>query len=83
MGCFSENFQEGTGLGLPRHSGKRPIKEGKRPINVNGQFLRTLPLWKTAPLKKPLNAPFLNGLFSSGFSRGKTAPEDEIGETPH
>ena len=24
--------------------------------------------------QKPLNAPFLNGLFSSGFSRGKTAP---------
>ena len=29
------------------------------------------------------HAPFLNGLFSSGFSRGKTAPQDEIGETPH
>ena len=24
--------------------------------------------------QEPLNAPFLNGLFSSGFSRGKTAP---------
>ena len=24
--------------------------------------------------EEPLNAPFLNGLFSSGFSRGKTAP---------
>ena len=23
---------------------------------------------------EPLNAPFLNGLFASGFSRGKTAP---------
>ena len=33
--------------------------------------------------QEPLNAPFLNGLFSSGFSRGKTAPWDEIGETPH
>ena len=33
--------------------------------------------------QEPLNAPFLNGLFSSGFSRGKTAPYDEIGETPH
>ena len=30
-----------------------------------------------------LNAPFLNGLLSSGFSRGKPTPEDEIGETPH
>ena len=36
-------------------------------------------------LKKgePLNAPFLNGLFSSGFLRGKTALWDEISETPH
>ena len=34
-------------------------------------------------VQEPLNAPFLNGLFSSGFSRGKTAPWDEIGETPH
>ena len=33
--------------------------------------------------QEPLNAPFLNGLFSSGFSRGKTAPYDEIVETPH
>ena len=33
--------------------------------------------------QEPLNAPFLNGLFSSGFSRGKTAPQDEIDETPH
>ena len=24
--------------------------------------------------QEPLNTPFLNGLFSSGFSRGKTAP---------
>ena len=24
--------------------------------------------------QEPLNAPFLNGLFSSGFSRRKTAP---------
>ena len=24
--------------------------------------------------QEPLNASFLNGLFSSGFSRGKTAP---------
>ena len=24
--------------------------------------------------QEPLNAPSLNGLFSSGFSRGKTAP---------
>ena len=34
-------------------------------------------------VQEPLNAPFLNGLFSGGFSRGKTAPYDEIGETPH
>ena len=27
-----------------------------------------------AQSQEPLNAPFLNGLFSSGFSRGKTAP---------
>ena len=25
-------------------------------------------------IQEPLNAPFLNGLFYSGFSRGKTAP---------
>ena len=25
-------------------------------------------------IQEPLNAPFLNGLFSGGFSRGKTAP---------
>ena len=29
-----------------------------------------------------LNGRFLNGLFFSGFSRGKTAPEDEFGERP-
>ena len=34
-------------------------------------------------IQEPLNAPFLNGLFSSGFSRGKTAPQDAFGETPH
>ena len=33
--------------------------------------------------QEPLNAPFLNGLFSNGSSRGKTAPQGEIGETPH
>ena len=34
------------------------------------------PVWaREAPVaQEPLNAPFLNGLFSSGFSRGKTAP---------
>ena len=42
-------------------------------------------LWHSNPpfYQEPLNAPFLNGLFSSGFSRRKTAPWDEIGETPH
>ena len=33
--------------------------------------------------QEPLNAPFLNELFSSRFSRGKTAPQEEIGEMPH
>ena len=30
------------------------IKEGKRPINTNGQFLGTPPWWKPAPLKRPI-----------------------------
>ena len=30
--------------------------------------------FETLGIQEPLNAPFLNGLFSSGFSRGKTAP---------
>ena len=38
---------------------------------------------KAVTNQEPLNAPFLNGLFSSGFSRGKTPPQDDIGETPH
>ena len=33
--------------------------------------------------QEPLNAPFLNGLFSKGFSRGKTDPYDDIREKPH
>ena len=44
-----------------RHSGKRPtkvgkrlIKEGKRPINANGQFSGAPTWWKTAPLKRPI-----------------------------
>ena len=36
-----------------------------------------------AAIQEPLHAPFLNGLFSLGFSRGKTAPQDEIVETLH
>ena len=42
-----------------RHSGKRPIKvgkrlikEGKRPISANGQFSGTPSWWKTALPKK-------------------------------
>ena len=31
-------------------------------------------LHRRSAFQEPLNAPFLNGLFSSGFSRGKTAP---------
>ena len=37
-----------------RHSGKWPIKEGKRPINANGQFSGAPPCSKTAPLKRPI-----------------------------
>ena len=32
--------------------------------------------------QEPLSAPFLNGLFSRGFSRGKRATK-EFGETAH
>ena len=32
-----------------------------------------LPQEKCLSVQEPLNAPFLNGLFSRGFSRGKTA----------
>ena len=45
-----------------RHSRKRPIKVGKRPIkdvkhpiNANGQYPDTPPWWKTAPLKRLIN----------------------------
>ena len=51
MGCFPMDFQEGK---RPIKVGKRPIKEGKRPINANGQFSGALPLWGTAPLKRPI-----------------------------
>ena len=47
-------------------------------VNPLGQ-----PPFQNIYVKEPFNAPFLNGLFSSGFSGGKTAPWDEIGETPH
>ena len=33
-------------------------------------------------LKEPLNAPFLNGLFSRGFSRGKNDPLRPSGKRP-
>ena len=36
--------------------------------------LETTTAMKRRKIQEPLNAPFLNGLFSSGFSRGKTAP---------
>ena len=67
----------------------RGKKAQKRPGNGElGKFLRKSvcgPFFCLfAPVnQEPLNAPFLNGLFSTGFSRGKTAPQDEIGETPH
>ena len=59
MGCFTGDCQEGKrpikAFGETAHQGrKRPIKEGKRPVNANGQFLGTLPWWKTAPLKRPI-----------------------------
>ena len=52
MGCFPRDFEEGNGPLRP--SAKRPIKEGKRPINANGQFSGTPPWRKTAPLKRPI-----------------------------
>ena len=55
MGCLREN-------GPLRHSGKRPIKEGKRPINANGQFSGTLPWSKTAPLKRPIKRSMKTGV---------------------
>ena len=49
--------------------GKRPIKEGKRPIKVNGLLSGTPPCRKTAPLKRPIKRsmilePFLEGMLS-------------------
>ena len=46
------------------------------------QKLRTNRVVNKQAFLKPLNAPFLNGLLSSGFSRDKTAPSGEIVETP-
>ena len=53
-------------------------------VNLRGPFLpwtsrglrrRPKDAHKICPnFQEPLNAPFLNGLFSSGFSRGKSAP---------
>ena len=45
-------------------------------------FLWSSPVQTPPQNQEPLNAPFLNGLFSSGFSRGKTAPWGEIGKRP-
>ena len=44
-----------------KHSGRQPIKVGKRPIEdrkcpikANGLFSGTPPWWKTVPLKRPM-----------------------------
>ena len=47
---------------IPEQIGKIPAKSGKSPKNG-----------KKDKNQEPLDAPFLNGLFSRGFSRGKTA----------
>ena len=47
-GLLSRGFSRGKTVG------QRPIKEGKRPIKVNGLFSGTLACWKTAPLKRPI-----------------------------
>ena len=38
--------------------------------------------WITLIIQEPVNAPFLNGLFSMGFSRGKTAHQGIRGNGP-
>ena len=51
MGGFPGDFQDGKrpnkALGETAHfqEGKRPTKEGKRPINANGQFSGNPPWW--------------------------------------
>ena len=50
---FSEGFPRGKTAPI-RHSRKRPMKAGKRPINANGLFSGTPPWSKTAPLKRPI-----------------------------
>ena len=49
MAGFRRDFQGGK---QPIEA--QPIKEGKHPINANGQFSGTLPWCKTAPLKRPI-----------------------------
>ena len=59
IGCFPGDCQErkrpiNAFRERPNKVRKQPIKEEKRPIEVNGQFSGTLPWWKTAPLKGPI-----------------------------
>ena len=75
------------------NNSKRPVRGPPPARGTNGPVRGTadpsvtrteaLLIVENAFAQEPVNAPFLNGLFSSGFSRGETAPQDEIGETPH
>ena len=70
----------GAGEGLAEKVGEGLVQDWRR---AGGRFACTLQLCKSDSLEcphsgsfpqEPLNAPFLNGLFSAAFSRGKTAP---------
>ena len=78
-GCFPRDCQEGNdplgrnrGNGPLRKVGKRPIKDGKRPINANKQFSGTPPWSRTAPLKRPI---IRTSLMSDDFSACDPGPE--------
>ena len=75
------------GNGPLRHSGRRPIKVGKRsikegkwPIKVNGLFSGTTPHWKRAPLKGPIIRKFEKAVAVSGVCSG--VPEENFGKVP-
>ena len=61
---FSRGKRPIVAFGTAHEGRKKAIKEGKRPINANGQFSGTPPLWKTAPLKRPIKRSMIVAIVS-------------------
>ena len=70
-GCWKDNARKPALDSV--HWGRSIVDQLRKRGGIQNSMSNKV-LRKTGMLQEPLNAPSLDGLFSSGFSRGKTAP---------